>query len=190
VAQVWRFPCTPLADAAGVAVTAAALTGSGIPKLPQVPAALLVRGGRLSVRATLEASCTTTGSTATIELRGGAAGSAIASKVQIAAISAVSFATGAAAWPGIFTYDGTFRDLSPTAGVIHGQGTYKSGHVAAGGGLAAALVEFPFPITAAARTVSTLNTSVNIELDIGITMSATTGAPSLTVTDLWAELSG
>ncbi len=189
MAQVWRFPCTPLPVAAGVAVTAAALTGSGLSKLPQVPAALLVEGGRLSVRANLEASCTTTGSTATVSLYGGAANTAIGSKILIAACSGLSFATGAAAWPAFFTYDGTFRSLGTSTGTIHGQGTYKSGHVAGGGGLSAALVEFPFPLTAAARLVSTLVVAQNIELDIGITMSATTGAPSLTVTDLWAELS-
>lgn len=189
MAQVWRFPLTPLPVAAGVAVTAAALTGSGLGKLPQVPSALLVEGGRLSVLADLEASCTTTGSTAVIGLYGGVPGSAIGSKVLIAATAAMSFATGAAAWPAFFAYDGTFRALSATAGVLHGQGTYKSGHVAAGGGLSAALVEFPLPITAALRTVTVL-TAQNIELDIGITMSATTGTPSLTVTDLWAELSG
>jgi len=190
MAQVWRFPLLPFPTGAGVAVTAAALTGSGLVKLPQIPASLLVEGARLSVRATLEASCTTTGSTATIELRGGAVNTAIATKLQIAAISSVSFATGAAAWPGIFTWDGTFRSLGTSTGTIHWQGTYKSGHVAAGGGLTAALVEFPFPGTAAARTMSTLVVAQNIELDIGITMSATTGTPSLTVTDLWAELSG
>jgi hypothetical protein len=190
MAQVWRFPCTPLADAAGVAATTVALSGSGMAKLPRVPAALLVRGARLAVRATLEASCTTTGSTATIGVYLGAPNSAIASKIAVALTGAMSFATGAAAWPALFTYDGTFRDLSPTAGVIHGQGTYKSGHVAAGGGLSAALVEFPLPVTAALRTVSTLVTTTDLEVDIGIAMSATTGTPSLTVTDLWAELSG
>lgn len=189
MAQVWRFPLTPLPIAAGVAVTAAALTGSGLGKLPQIPASLLVEGGRLSVRAHLEASCTTTGSTGVVGLYGGLPGTAIGSKVLIAASPSLSFATGAAAWPGFFTYDGTFRTLSATAGVLHGSGTFKSGFVAAGGGLAAALVEYPLPITLALRTVTVL-TAQNIELDLGITMSATTGTPSLTVTDLWAELSG
>ena len=189
MAQVWRFPCQPMPIAAGIAVTAAALTGSGLAKLPQVPSSLLVEGGRLSVRANLEASCTTTGSTGVVALYGGLPGTAIGSKVLIAASPALSFATGAAAWPAFLTYDGTFRALSASAGVLHGQGTYKSGHVAGGGGLAVALTEFPLPITAALRTVTVL-TAQNIELDIGITMSATTGTPSLTVTDLWAELSG
>ena len=45
------------------------------------------------------------------------------------------------------------------------------------------MVDTPLPITLALRTVSTLNTSQNIELDIGITMSATTGTPSLLVTN-------
>lgn len=190
MAQVWRFPCTPLPNAAGAACTAAALTASGINPLPQIPATLLTEGSRLSVRANLEASCTTTGSTAVVALYGGAVGSAIGSKTLIAASGTLSFATGAASWPAFLTYDGTFRGLSSTAGQIHGSGTYKSGHIAAGGGLAVALIEYPLPVTLALRTVSTLNTSQNIELDIGITMSATTGTPSLLVTDLWADLSG
>ena len=166
-------------------------TASGINPLPQIPATLLTEGSpAVGPREPGSVWCTTTGSTAVVALYGGAVGSAIGSKTLIAASGTLSFATGAASWPAFFTYDGTFRGLSSTAGQIHGSGTYKSGHIAAGGGLAVALIEYPLPITLALRTVSTLNTSQNIELDIGITMSATTGTPSLLVTDLWADLSG
>jgi hypothetical protein len=44
--------------------------------------------------------------------------------------------------------------------------------------------------TAASRTVSTLNTKQPQECDLGITLSSVTGAPSVTVTDFWAELTG
>jgi hypothetical protein len=49
----------------------------------------------------------------------------------------------------------------------------------------------PLPQTAAARvTAATINTEQNNQLDVGITLSATTGSPSVTVTDLHAILSG
>jgi hypothetical protein len=48
----------------------------------------------------------------------------------------------------------------------------------------------PMPVTAALRTVSTLNLSQVNEIDVGVTLSATAGSPSVTITGLWAELSG
>jgi hypothetical protein len=38
--------------------------------------------------------------------------------------------------------------------------------------------------------VSTLNTQQNNQLDVGITLSATTGSPSVTVTGFYAEILG
>jgi hypothetical protein len=189
MAQVWRFPLIPLPVAAGVAVTAAALTGSGLAKLPQIPAGVLVEGARLSVRSTFEVTSTSATPTVVMSVYAGAVGSAIGSKILVAASPALVINVAATAWPGILTYDGTFRTLSPTAGVINGQGTVKSGFSAAGG-LALQMQEFPMPITAALRTVSTLVTSQPIEVDIGVTLSSATGTPSILVTNLWAELSG
>jgi len=48
----------------------------------------------------------------------------------------------------------------------------------------------PMPTTAAARTVSTLNTYQNNQIDVGVTLSVTTGSPSVTVTDVFFDLTG
>jgi len=189
VAQVWRFPGTPMADAAGVAVTAASLTGSGMAKLPKIPASMLVRGGRLILQATLEITSTSATPTVILDFRVGAPGSAIASKIVLAASAALAINVAATGWPGIMKYEGTYRDLSATAGVVNGQGTVKSGFGAAGG-LSAAMVETPIPITVALRTVSTVVTTVDQEIDVGVTLSSVTGTPSVLITNLWAELSG
>lgn len=191
MAQVWRFPLTPLPVGAGVAVTAAALTGSGIVKLPQIPPSLLVEGGRLSLRATGELTSTSATPTVVLDFRLGAVGSAIGSKTAVlAASSALVISSTATGWPFIMTWDGTLRTLSPSAGVIHGQGTVKVGFGTGTTGLTSALAEFPMPITAALRTVSNLNTSQVNEIDVGVTLSSVTGTPSVLITDLWAELSG
>ena len=187
--MVWRFPCTPFADGAGVAVNTVTLTGSGMTKLPAIPKALLVRGGHIALKATLEVTSTSATPTVLLDFRLGAPNSAIASKIILAQSPALAINVAATAWPGIMEYDGTIRDLSATAGVINGQGTVKSGFGAAGG-LALALAEFPMPITAALRTVSTLVTSVDLEADVGVTLSSVTGTPSVLITNLWAELSG
>jgi hypothetical protein len=189
MAAVWRFPCTPFADAAGVAATALGPTGSGMAKLPRIPSALLVRGARAILQATFEVTSTSATPTVTVDFRLGAVGSAIGSKIVVCASPALVINVAATAWPGIMKYEGTFRDLSPTAGVINGQGTVKSGF-SASGGLAAQMLEFPMPVTAALRTVSTLVTSVDLEADVGITLSSVTGTPSILVTNLWAELAG
>jgi hypothetical protein len=189
MAQVWRFPGTPLQNAAGVAVTAAALTASGVNPLPRLPSGMLVEGGRMALKATFEVTSTSATPTVVMSFYAGAPASAIGSKILLAASPALVINVAATAWPGIMEYDGTFRNLSSTAGQINGQGTVRSGFAAAGG-LAVAMIEFPMPITAALRTVSTLNTSVDLEIDVGVTLSSVTGTPSVLVTNLWAELSG
>lgn len=186
--QVWRYPLQPLQNSAGVAVTAAALTGSGVVPLPQLPP-VFQAGARLCLKATGELTSTSATPTVTLGFYIGTVGQAIGSRVAIAVSPALVINVAATAWPFIMEYDGTFRTLSPSAGVIHGQGTVRSGF-SASGGLAAQLQEFPMPITAALRTVSTLNTSQVNEVDVGVTLSSVTGAPSVTITDLWAELSG
>lgn len=117
----------------------------------------------------------------------GSVGQAIGSKTVIAASAALAISASATAWPFILEYDGTLRTLSSSAGVIHGQGIAFSW---VNVGLTGTGVPNPMPVTAAARTVSTLNTSQVNEIDVGVTLSSTTGSPSVTVTDLWAELSG
>lgn len=185
MAQQWRYPASPLAYAAGTAVTAAALTsglgGNPLPQLPPVDRP----GGRLVVEAQLEHTSTSATPTVVLSVYIGSVGQAIGSKTLLAASSALAISASASAWPIMVYYSARFRTLSPTAGVIYGQGWIKQG---------SALTTFsspvPFPITQALRTVSTLNTDQVNEVDFGITLSATTGSPSFTVTDFAAEYSG
>lgn len=188
MAQVWRFPLLPLTASAPSGVTAAALTASGCNPLPQLPV-LTTQGARLSVRATGELTSTSATPTVVLGFYMGSVGQAIGSKAVLAASAALAINVAATAWPFIMEYDGTIRTESSSAGVIHGQGIVYTGF-GASGGLSAAMEARPMPITAALRTVSTLNFSQVNEIDVGITLSVTTGSPSVTITDLWAELSG
>jgi hypothetical protein len=185
MAQRWRYPLTPSQGGAGTAVTATGPTsGFGAQTLPQLPP-LDVPNGRLVIEAQLEQTWATTGGTVTVDLRIGTVGQAIGSKTVLAASSALSIAAGAAAWPLMLYWSGRFRTLSPSAGVVYGQGWIKQGT-----SLTAFATPVPFPVTQALRTVSTLNTDQVNELDLGITLSTTTGSPSITMTDYSAEYSG
>jgi hypothetical protein len=187
MATLWTWPLQPQASAAGTAVTAASLTASGVAPLPQLPGFLCQNGARLRLRATGELTSTSATPTVTLGFYFGGTGAAIGSKTALAVSGALAISASATAWPFIMEYDGTIRTLSPSAGVIHGQGiVYSWVNV----GLTGAGSVNPMPATAAARTVSTLNTQQNNEFDVGVTLSVTTGSPSVTVTDLWAELSG
>jgi len=187
MAQVWRFPLFPLqSSASGAAVTAAALTASGVNPLPQLPP-VSVQGSRLSLRATGELTSTSSTPTVILGFYIGSVGQAIGSKVAICATATLAMSASATAWPFIMEYDGTLRTESSSAGVIHGQGIVFSW---VNVGLTGTGVPNPMPITAALRTVSTLNWSQVNEIDVGVTLSSTTGSPAVTITDLWAELSG
>lgn len=184
--QVWRFPAQPLQNAAGTAVTATSLTASGVNPLPQLPP-IFQAGARLVLKATGELTSTSATPTVTLGFYVGTVGQAIGSKTVIAVSAALAISATATAWPFIMEYDGTFRTLSSSAGVIHGQGIVYSWFNT---GLTGDGTVNPMPTTAAARTVSTLNTSQLNEFDVGVTLSSATGTPSVTITDLWAELSG
>jgi hypothetical protein len=189
MATLWRWPLTPQASAAGVAVTAAAPTGSGISPLPQLPAFVYQPGCHLFLRATGEVTSTSATPTVVLGFYFGATGSAIGSKAQSFVTAALAINVAATAWPFILEFDGTVRAVSGSAGAVHGQGICYQGFGAAGG-LSAALVPLPFPVTAAARSVATFNSMQNLEIDVGVTLSSVTGTPSVTVTDLWCDASG
>jgi hypothetical protein len=189
MAIMWRYPLQPVESAAGTAVTAAALTSGlgGLP-VPQLPP-IGVAGAHLSLKCTGEVTSTSATPTVILGFYIGSVGQAIGSKTVIAVSGALAINVAATAWPFIMHWDGTIRTLSPSAGVINGQGYVKQNFGAAGG-LATAFVDVPIPITAALRTVSTLNNDQTNELDVGITLSSVTGTPSVTITNFWAELSG
>ena len=185
MAQRWRYPAFPQPIGAGTPVTAAALTsGLGGLALPQLPP-IDVPGGRIIIEAQLEHTSTSATPTLTLGLYIGSQGQAIGSKTVLAVSSALAISASAAAWPIMLYYSARIKTTGPSAGAIYGQGWIKQGS-----SLTAFNSPVPLPITAALRTVSTLNTDQTNELDFGITLSSTTGSPSVTVTDFAAEYSG
>lgn len=188
MATLWRFPAMPMVAGTGTAVTAAALTSAlaGLNELPALPP-IDVPGAKLTIEANLEITCTSVTPTCTLGLYIGTVGQAIGSKTLISAGPALAISASATAWACHLRWVGTWRTLSSTAGVLHGAGYIESGFST---GLSADMPTYPIPITAAARTTSTLNTKQYNELDLGVTLSVTTGSPSVTCTDFWAELTG
>lgn len=186
MAVVWRYPLQPLQNATPAGITAAAVTSSGMNPLPQLPPVALA-GSRLSLKVNGEATFTSSTPTVTFSWYIGSVGQAIGSKTLLAVSSALAVSASATLWAFHSEYDGTFRTLSSSAGVIHGQGSVTSWLNV---GLTGTGVETPMPITAAARTVSTLDTSQVNEIDFAVTLSTSTGVTGVYITDLWAELSG
>ena len=178
------YPPGPLSPAAGSAVTAAALTAGTPSPAYIIPGGTLASGMKLFLEADLELTSTSATPTVTLGFYIGAVGGAIGSATLIAATSALAISASETAWPITIRYKGTIRTLSATAGVIQGTGE------ALNPTSLTAWTSAPFPATAAARTVSTLNTQQNNQLDVGITLSATTGSPSVTCTGFYAELRG
>jgi len=81
-------------------------------------------------------------------------------------------------------WKGTFRSLG-TAVTAHGTGEllYSTSLTA--------WTTAPYPVTLAARTTAaTVNTEQSNQIDVGVTLSSVTGTPSVTVTELFAELIG
>jgi hypothetical protein len=202
MAQQWRYPLTPVSGVAGVPVTAAALTsgftgtaatyaGQSLPQLPPLDRP----GGRLIIEAQLEYTTIAAFSgTVTLAVYAGASGLAIGSKVNpglVVASGPLSLPASATAWPVYFYFACRFRALgggTPTpasaVGVSYGQGWVKWANTIS------AFTVAPVPVTAAARTVSTWNTSNVNELDFGITPSTVTDFTNVTMTDFSAEYSG
>lgn len=191
MATLWRYPVQPQPAAAGTAVTAAALTSGMIgAAFPILPGGIYSAGARLSLRANGEITSSSSTPTCTLGFYFGAANTAIGSETALCVSAALAISASATAWPFIMEFDGTIRSLATGVsanGVIHGQGIVTWwGNV----GLTGTGTPNPMPTTAAARTVFTLNTQLANQFDVGITLSSTTGSPSVTITDFWAELSG
>jgi hypothetical protein len=180
----WSAPPTPLHGNLGVAVTAAALTTSAPAPLPQIPGGTIDPGTFLDVEADLEMTCTSATPTLTLGLYIGGIGSAIGAKTLIAGWTSPVLSASAAAWPIKFRYKGRFTVASGSVAVIRG-----SGEVLFSTSLTAWSTN-PFPVTAAARIVSTLNTQQANELDIGVTLSSVTGSPSVTCTNFLPVVHG
>jgi hypothetical protein len=192
MAVLWRFPLQPQQNAAGTAVTGGTSLTSGLigSEFPVLPAGVAVPGARLVLRAHGEVTSTSATPTVTLGFYFGTVGQAIGSETVLAASAGLAVLSTATAWPFTMIWNGTIRSLATGVsanGVIHGSGeVFWWGNV----GLTGAASVNPMPVTAAARTVSSLNTQVNNQVDVGVTLSSATGTPSVTITDFWAELTG
>jgi hypothetical protein len=184
MAVLWSYPPGPMSPVAGVAVTAAALTAGTPLPAPIIPGGVLINGSKLFMEADLEMTSTSATPTLTLGFYMGSVGGAIGSATAIVVSAANALSASAAAWPITLRYKGTIRTLSPSAGVI--QGTAELLYSTS----LTAWASTPLPQTAAARTVSTLNTNQNNQLDVGITLSSTTGSPSIVVSGFYAEVRG
>lgn len=193
MATLWRFPLQPQPAAAGTAVTAASLTsGLGGVAVPQIPGGITTPGAHLMLRCHGEVTSTSATPTLVLSYYFGTVGTAIGSETVLAASAALNISASASAWPFTMVWNGTIRslstaDTSQANGVIHGTGEVFSWFNT---GLTGDGTLNPIPTTAALRTVSTWNTQVAQQVDIGITLSSTTGTPSVTITDFFAELTG
>ena len=190
MAVVWSYPCQPFDTAAGTAVTATTLTAA-TPSPPPVSPPIQLPG--TSIRITANGEYTSTSATPTLTLGFYVApeATAIGSATAICTSPALVISASATAWQFSMKYEGTFRSLSTSSGgngVLHGQGWVA--FAATTTGLTSAMSLFPMPVTAAARTVSTINTYANLQFDVGATWSVTTGSPSVTITDFNVELMG
>jgi hypothetical protein len=186
----WSYPVYPLPQANGTPVSAAALT-AGTPQLggqaPVIPGGVIEAGMRLRLKAFGELTSTSATPTVVLGFYIGAVGGAIGSAAVICASATLAISASATAWPFQMEYEGEFRNLGGSAGSIHGQGKVESWFNV---GLTGDGTTNPMPTTAAARTVSTLNTYQNNQIDVGVTLSVTTGSPSVTVTDVFFDLTG
>lgn len=189
MAVVWSYPLQPFDTAAGTPVTAATLT-AGTPSPPPVMPPLQLAGTAIRLTANGEVTSTSATPTCAVGFYAGAVGGAIGSATAICVSTGLPLATTTTAWQFMMKYEGTFRSITTSSsgnGVLHGQGfVFWCGAT----GLTALGNIYPMPITAAGRTISTINDYSNLQFDVGITLSVTTGSPSVTITDFNVELMG
>lgn len=189
MAVLWSYPLQPLDVAAGTPVTAATLT-AGTPAPAPVLPPLQLAGTQVRIEANGEITSTSATPTCTLGFYISPQGTAIGSATAICTTAALAISASATAWPFMMKYLGTFRSVSTSSGgngVLHGAGyAMWWGNV----GLTGAASVNPMPVTAAARTVSTVNTYANLQFDVGVTLSVTTGSPSVTITDFSVEILG
>lgn len=173
--QYWVTPAPPFHTTNGTAYNTST-TLTDVSPLPNIviPANLLEPGFELEVEAAGEFSNTGTPTLLLGVYFGGVAG------VALAATSAVTTTTGAAAWPWQLRWRGVVR-TNGTAGSINGQGRVYIG---------TALTAFttrPFPETAAGRTV-TVDTTTAKAITIGAQWGTSSASNTLTVNDISVKL--
>lgn len=169
--QYWVAPIPPFHIVDGAAY-ATSITLTDVSPAPQIlfPAMFLEHGSELEINAAGQFSNTGTPTLLLGFYWGGVAG------VALAASTAVTTTTGAAAWPWQLHYRGVVRTTGST-GSIQGQGRLYLG---------TALTAFtvrPIPETLAARTV-TFDTSTAKTITVGAQWGTSSASNTLTCTDI------
>lgn len=187
--QYWSAPVPPLGTASGAAVTGGTSLADGSPQPPIIiPGDFLDLGTEIRIRAHGEYTSTSATPTFTFGFYWGTPGVAIGSALALAVTPAMALSASGSSWPWMAEWDGECRLMSTGAGgntgQINGQGKFHLGS-----SLTAFAVPQAMPVTKALRTVS-LDTSINKAIMAGVTLSSTTGTPSVTVDDLIVELLG
>jgi hypothetical protein len=188
---LWTAPAQsqgPLGFTAGPAQTAAAL-GDSSPVPPILVPPIYGVGSRLRVRAFGDyATASAPTSNVTMGIYWATPATAIATATVLAASTATAVVnTATVLWPWMLEWEGEFRALSTVVGTATGS-IYSQGRLWLPTSLTAGTMQF-LPVTAALRTVA-LDTSQTMKLSLGITLSATTGTPSMVCQHLNAELIG
>lgn len=173
--QYWNASIPPFASADGTAL-ASSTTLTDVSLAPQItlPANFLEVGMRIRLEAFLTFSTTGTPTLLTGFYYGGVAGSALA------ASSAVTTGSAAAAWSVILRYLGQVRAIG-SSGSIVGQGELQLG---------TALTTFtgrPIPEVAASRTV-TIDTTVAKALTVGAQWGTSSASNTITCNDFTVTL--
>lgn len=173
--QYWVAPLPPIHTVDGAAYhTSTTLTDVAPTPNIAVPANMLEIGSELEITAHGQFSTTGTPTLLLGLYYGGVAG------VALAASSAITTGSGAAAWPFMMRYRGVVRAIG-SAGSINGQGILYLGT-----SLTAFTVR-PIPETLAARTVA-IDTTTAKNLTVGAQWGTSSASNTLTLNDYSVRL--
>jgi hypothetical protein len=168
-------PVGPFPTASGAAFNTFTTKKSVDPlPIPVVPAGKLRQGSKLFMRANGEYSTTGTPNL-TLGFWFGSRALAITGDI---ALSSVIVTPTATAWPWWMEWHGICNAVG-TAGTLLGQGQLQMGSA-----LTTFSAEVPIPITAALRTVSTFDTTVERAIGVSATWGTSSASNSITVYDL------
>lgn len=140
--------------------------------LPVIPGGKLRVGSKLSLRAHGDFSTTGTPNI-TLGFWFGTSTGTITGDIALS--SAITTGTGAAAWPWVMEWEGICTGTG-TAGTLLG-----SGFLMLGTSLTAFASPVPIPITAALRTVSSFDTTIERAVGVSGTWSAASASNQITV---------
>jgi hypothetical protein len=169
-------PVGPFATAVGAAFNTFTTKKDVSPQpLPVIPAGKLRLGSKIHIRAHGEYS-SLTGASLTVGFWFGTRAASITGDIALA--SAFTTGTTPAAWPFWMEWDGMCNAVG-TAGSLHGQGQIQFGS-----SLTAFNAEQPIPVSAALRTVSTFDTTIERALGVSATWGASSASNSITVNHL------